>query len=98
VDFEAEAASLVRSLSARLADVPGLVERADARGLSIVHSGVELGRVLLRPGAYPKFVLAGGEPVEMRGLGDAAAAADRVRELALARKARIAQLDLFGKR
>ena len=95
MDVSGEAASLLRSLRTRAAAVPGVSERDEPRALVFVHSGLELARVLLKPGSYPRFALPGEESNEVRGLSDCAAAIEKLRLLAAARAARIPQLDLF---
>ena len=98
-----DASTLLRSLRQRMAAVPGVPERFEPRGTKggevvLVHAGVELARLSLRAGAYPRLCIAGSDELEIRGLPQAATAAARLRELAEARAARLPQLDLFGRR
>ena len=97
MDLSSEAAALLRTLRTRAAAVAGVSEREEPRALVFVHSGVELARVLLKQGSYPRFALPGGEPREVRGLSDCAAAVEKLRVLAETRAARLPQLDLFSK-
>ena len=98
--------SLLRSVRAR-AGAAGLHEQFEAgragRGeLLLLHTGVELARLLLKTGALPRVVFAGAPgagpeaPQEIAGLREAAAVGDRLKALAEARTAAAPQLDLFG--
>lgn len=98
MDVQGEADSLLRSLRMRVASIAGISEREEPRAVVFFHSGTELARVLVKPAAYPRLLLPGGEPQEIRGLPDCAAGAGKIQQLAAARSARIPQLDLFGKR
>ena len=103
--------SLLRSVRAR-AGAAGLHEqfeggRAGRGELLLLHTGVELARLLLKAGALPKIAFAAAanpvvddspeEAWEIDGLRDAAAVGDRLRSVADARTAAAPQLDLFGK-
>lgn len=97
-----DAATLLRSLRQRFASMPNLAQRFEARGprrgdIVLSHTGLELARVALRGGAYPRLVLGEVEGEEIRGLAQAQAAAAKVAELAAQRQAKLPQLDLFRK-
>ena len=104
--------SLLRSVRAR-ARAAGLRERFEAgragRGElllvygTVAETAIEVARLQLKPGALPRIAFAepsgaAAEPKELAGLRDAAAAGDKLKALADARRATEPQLDLFGKK
>lgn len=96
-----DAQTLLRSVRARLAQVEGVGERFEPHGrdrgdLVILHGGLELARLVLRAGGYPRLLLEGEEPrEEIRGLAQAVQVAEQLRALAEEHQRKAPQLDLF---
>ena len=88
-------AQLLRSVRARIAQIPGVGEVERRGEIALVHGGVELARLLLRS---PPRLLIGEAQHEITGLPQAAAAAEKIRALAEVRAAQVPQLELFAKK
>lgn len=88
-------AQLLRSVRARIAQVPGITEVERRGEIALFHGGTELGRIVLRS---PPRLVVGEVQQEITGLPQAAAAEKKIRALAEARAARLPQLDLFAKK
>ena len=98
-----DAQTLLRSVRARLLQAEGVGERFEPHGrdrgdLVILHGGLELARLVLRAGGYPRLLLEGeGEEPgeEIRGLAQAGKVAEQLRALAEEHQRKAPQLDLF---
>ncbi len=101
--LSADGRTLARSLRTRLARIPNLRLRFQARtpaprGELLIESDEnEIARLLLKPGGLPKLSMGSDPPRELSGLSQAAEAAARVARRAQEIADAAPQLGLFGK-